>query len=104
MIKVCFTSDDTGYRSFEVSGHAGYNQSGLDIVCAAVSSAVQLTVNAVTEVAGIKADVQVNEDTIILKLPEHCTSQICEILFSALYLHLNLLAKDYKGTIRVIKK
>ena len=35
---------------FSVSGHAGYADSGKDIVCAAVSSAVQLTANGITVV------------------------------------------------------
>ena len=35
---------------FEISGHSGYAEAGEDIVCAGVSSAVQLTVNAVVEI------------------------------------------------------
>lgn len=102
MIRAGFVKKDGRYQSFVVSGHAGYAQSGSDIVCAAVSSAVQLTANAVTDVAGIKAKVQVNEDNIALTLPEGCESDAGELIISALYLHLSLLAEDYKDAIQVI--
>ncbi len=102
MITARFAQKDGRFCSFMVSGHSGYAESGSDIVCAAVSSAVQLTANAITEVAGIKAMVKVNEDNISLTLPNGCESDACELLISALYLHLTLLAEDYKDAIQVI--
>ncbi|SDN40527.1 ribosomal-processing cysteine protease Prp [Acetanaerobacterium elongatum] len=102
MIRAGFVKANGRFKSFVVSGHAGYAESGSDIVCAAVSSAVQLTANAVTEVAGIKAKVQVNEDNIALTLPNGCESDAAELLIAALYLHLSLLAEDYNDAIQVL--
>lgn len=45
MIRADFYQSSGKYREFTISGHAGYAESGQDVVCAAVSSAVQLTVN-----------------------------------------------------------
>ena len=42
---------------FRVTGHAGYAESGSDIVCAGVTTAVQLVANGITECAGIIAEV-----------------------------------------------
>ena len=53
---------------FSVSGHAGYADAGEDIVCAAVSSAVQLTANGITEILGLSASVEAEGDTVSLRL------------------------------------
>ena len=45
MINAVFYRQNGSFYAFEVKGHAGYAESGKDIVCASVSSAVQLTVN-----------------------------------------------------------
>ena len=37
------------FRGFDISGHAGYAESGKDVVCASVSSAVQFAVNILDE-------------------------------------------------------
>jgi len=41
---------------FEVIGHAGYDASGKDIVCAAVSAVVQTAVIGLTDVVGLKVE------------------------------------------------
>ena len=46
MIKVYIEKDDK-INSIKISGHAGYNESGKDIVCASVSSIAITTVNAI---------------------------------------------------------
>ena len=50
MIRVEFTKSGELLTCFSVSGHAGYDDYGHDIVCASVTSAVQLTANGITEV------------------------------------------------------
>ena len=47
---------------FAVSGHAGYDDYGHDIVCASVTSAVQMTANGLTEVLELQGDVTVDGD------------------------------------------
>ena len=42
-----FTRQEKLY-GFKISGHAGYADKGEDIVCASVSSAVQLVANTIT--------------------------------------------------------
>ncbi len=44
-----------------VSGHSGYAEAGSDIVCAAISSMVMLTLNTVTERFGCKANIKTDE-------------------------------------------
>lgn len=87
--------------SITVSGHAGFAEYGKDIVCAAVTSAVQLTINGITEILKIPADVKVLQDKITIHIPQSHAEQT-QAFTEALYLHLNVLAEDYVGTIKVI--
>ncbi len=46
MIKITVTKDEDKYNHIIVTGHAGYDKYGKDIVCSAVSSIVTTSVNA----------------------------------------------------------
>lgn len=48
--------------SLVASGHTGYAESGEDIVCAAISAIIQTAAMGLTEVAGIKARVDRNDE------------------------------------------
>ena len=50
MIQFRLAERNGNFVGFSVSGHAMFDEAGRDIVCAAVSSAVQLTVNGITEI------------------------------------------------------
>ncbi|MEG2814001.1 MAG: ribosomal-processing cysteine protease Prp, partial [Oscillospiraceae bacterium] len=78
----------------------GFNDYGFDVCCASVTSAVQLTANAITEILKVKASVGAFENEIKLTLPDvSCKSAMSFI--QALRLQLELLANDYEGNIRV---
>lgn len=64
MITAVFACAADAVAAVTVSGHAGYAPAGEDIVCASVSSAVQLTANALTEILGTKAQVKVSENSV----------------------------------------
>lgn len=99
MITAEFFKKQETYIGFQIKGHADFSNSGNDIVCASVSSAVQLTVNTITECFGIKADVKVLKDKIQLKLPQ--SEELAEKMLEGLLLHLTMLSEDYEGTIKV---
>lgn len=100
MIQATFFGTPKKLNGFSLSGHAGYDDYGHDIVCASVSSAVQMTVNGVTEVLKLNANVNVEENLIEMKLSEQ-NAQKAQPFLQALLLHLNLLSEDYEGTIQV---
>lgn len=100
MIKALFTKDANGYNSFSIKGHAMYDDFGKDIVCASVTSAVQLTANAITEVIGIKAVISVLENEIKLKLPENSPKEAYDFMH-ALFIHIGILSEDYWGAIEL---
>lgn len=100
MIKALFTKDANGFVEFSIKGHAMFDDFGKDIVCASVTSAVQLTANAITEVIGIKAKVSVLENEIRLTLPENPPKEAFDFM-KALFIHLGIIGEDYEGTIEL---
>ena len=70
MIEAEFFRKNGAFTGFAVSGHAGFDQHGRDIVCASVSSAVQLTVNGITEILSERADIKVKENLVKLLLKD----------------------------------
>ena len=92
------TSDDE-LVGFSVSGHAGYDDFGNDIVCASVSSAVMLAANTITEAFKAEAKVKVTDNRIEMRLKKH--EQNAEKVLLGLLTHLYMLSEDYQGTIKV---
>ena len=62
MTTASFFKKNGKIQKFSVSGHSGYSEQGSDIVCAAVSSMVMLTVNIITEDLNVPCDVKVIEE------------------------------------------
>lgn len=100
MINASFHKKDGSFVGFTVKGHADYDNYGQDIVCASVTSAVQLTANAITEILKVQASVEVHENEIRLSLPGEYDPG-CAAFIDALYLHLVVFSQDYEGTIQV---
>ncbi len=106
MIKAEFLSYGGGYVGFSVSGHAGAGEYGHDIVCSAVTSAVMLTVNTITDYLFSEADAQVGQNKVlfVLKKPEGATSIAARQVIASFKAHLEEIAKDSPGTIRISEK
>ena len=88
-------------RRFVVSGHAGYAENGKDIVCASVSSAVQMAVNGITEIVKTNCEVNVKKESIECVLPPEPRAAARHFV-SALRLQLKNLSEDFPGTINLI--
>ena len=107
MTRAVFRTRAQRILGFEVSGHSGYAEAGEDIVCAGVSSAVQMTVNAVVEIIGVAAQVRSRrEDAFVsLTLPGEIDNermQQCQIALRALLLQLELLEEECPEFLNVI--
>lgn len=62
MIRVTYErAADGSIRSFTMHGHARYDESGRDIVCAAASAVTFGTLNALEELLGVKPDTRTDE-------------------------------------------
>ena len=95
-----FKNENNKLLGFEITGHAGFEDMGLDIVCASVSSAAMMTCNTVTEVFKLDARVQVADNTIMLKLLSDETEQGDKLLLGFM-IHMICLSEDYPSCIKV---
>ena len=102
MITVDFLTTPDGFLSgFRVAGHSDYSENGSDIVCAAVSSAVYMAMNTVTDVIGVQPlAVRVNDGEAFFRV-ELKDEVVCRTVFTGLKLHLLGLEEQYPQNINV---
>ena len=107
MTRVEFFNPNDRIEGFCCSGHSGYGEEGTDIVCAAVSSAVQFAITTIVDVLGVKAKTKVKEDEarITLKLPASCEEEedAVQAILTGLMLTLCSLRDDYPDYIEVME-
>ena len=106
MIKAEFLRYSDALVGFSVSGHAGAGEYGHDIVCSAVTSAVMLTANTITDFLYAGADVQIGENKVLLVLkdPDSVMSMAAKQVIASFHKHLEIIADDAKGTIQITVK
>lgn len=92
------------YSGFEVKGHAGKAPYGKDIVCAAVSTAVQMALIGIDEVAGVKDTYIINDAYIKCDIPQNLSdkqSDRVQTLVSAMHLCIKSIEEQYQDFVRV---
>ncbi len=104
MIKASFTKKNGKFVNFRVSGHSGYSEQGSDIVCAAVSSMVMLTVNTVTEDFGVLASVITEEENAVIDFSVNNSDERAHLIISGLLRELKALENDFPKNISVVVK
>ena len=105
MIKFTFFKRDGIYYGFEEQGHAGYAESGDDIVCSAVSAMTMLIVNAIEVAYASDVEYTIDEDTTDIKVVARGALAEFEAderkrfaisgLIEAYYLQLNDMLEEY---------
>lgn len=93
MICATFLKRNGNLCGFSVKGHSGSALSGHDIVCAAVSSAVYMAANTITEVCGCAADIREEDGHLTLKIVKDEAN--AQMILQGLKLHLEVLAEQY---------
>ena len=109
MTTVSFTLEGERITGFTVRGHSGYADSGADVVCAAITSAVRLAECAVNDVLGLGAAVKVKEAdaSISLRLPgglSQSNEETCQTLMAALMVYLAELHEEYPDNLIVVEE
>ena len=108
MTTVTFLTEDARIIGFDVQGHSGWGESGEDIVCAAITSAVRLVEATVNDVMGLCAAVKVREAdaSISLRLPgglANTAESTCQNLLTGLMDYLAQLHDEYPDNIEVME-
>ncbi len=101
MTSVKFLVDSLGLCGYEINGHCSYDgddEAG-KIVCAAVSSAVYMAANTITDIIGQKAEIEMSEARMLLKVKK--PSAETKMVLAGLKLHLEGLSGQYSNNIRI---
>lgn len=106
MIEVQFFDQEGRISGFSVSGHSGYAESGADIVCAAVSTAVNFAEATIRDVLGESAKLRVDDGkaSVTLNLPARCDNEdAVQAVLAGMMLTLGALRDDYPDFIEVME-
>ena len=96
MICVEFSGNSDNITGFEVSGHAGYDEYGRDIVCAAVSALATNTANSIEQFTEDDMTVDVDEKTGLLRLTMTSTiSDSSKLLLKSFKLGIESIEQAY---------
>lgn len=98
MIKVNIKTVNNNIDTIEISGHAGYDVMGKDIVCAAVSSITITTVNAILKLDS-KAIDYIQDENLTINVKKH--DEVTLVLIQNMIDLLQELEKDYKKNIKI---
>lgn len=103
MTSVCFTRDaDDLISSVEISGHAGYADEGEDIVCAAITSAIQLAHILLEDIHDLVIDTIVEQEGAYIRvsLPDDAREAGQDVM-QALHMHYLEMQESYAEFIEV---
>ncbi len=96
MISVSITKTGDAYSGFTCSGHAGYAEEGLDIICAAVSALTINTVNSLEQLTDDGLTAEQSEDGGYMKVEVECPlSTEAKVLMQSLVLGLTMIEQTY---------
>jgi len=95
------TQEDGRILGFTIVGHSDYSEIGSDIVCAAVSSAVYLIANTITDVLFVSPlSLRISEGDMLFRV-EPRDEHKCRDIFIGLRIHLIGLEEQYPEFIKV---
>jgi len=100
MITVIVEKDKEKISLISIMGHSGYDESGKDIVCSAVSTATILTVNLIEKLS-LKYEFVEDEKNTSMKIINLDTSDLMQNILENLVYNLKQIAKDYKKFVKI---
>ncbi len=99
MTKVSFDLQQTRFKKLTVMGHSGYSEEGSDIVCAAISSSLNLACS-VLEKSGVQFKESVGKTSVIVEL-SNTDEPMGQYVFDALFTELSALSENYPDNVKV---
>lgn len=100
MIKIKVNYNEKYVDEVKVTGHAGYDVHGKDIVCASVSSIVITSANLILKIDKEKVSIKQEEGLIEIKVLKK--DEIINIILLNMIDMLEELSKDYKKNVKII--
>jgi len=100
MTRAVFEKQNGRFCGLVIEGHAGQAAAGENIVCAAISSAVQYATILITESFHEQDEETAEGETISVRLKKPSEGNGSRVL-EGLYQHLKCVSEDYPGTISI---
>ena len=110
MIKIEIQRQNNRITYFEIKGHADFSGFGEDVICAAVSSVGQMTVNGLIETLKLKKKLKFTEEDgyIFCDLKNSGLTddelENADILVESMYSYLKAVARSYSEFVRLEEK
>jgi len=101
MIKAIYEVTNGKYTKLEVSGHAQFDESGKDLVCASVSSIMFGLMNGLD---ALNEDVEIKQLTNKIIITNHCSSNIVQDYLELVMMQLKTIEESYGDFIKVERK
>ena len=101
MTKIEFIRGRQGYCGFSAEGHAGDMPEGENIVCAAISAAVELTECQLSDVLLLETDVRVDPKTAAVSVYLKTADAQAQAPIRALRMYLEALAQTYPRFLKI---
>lgn len=96
------------FIGFKMKGHAGYNTSGPDILCASLSTASQLIINGIIDWTGVDIDDVLHEEqveaVVDFEIPFFLTSPTTQQLFKSFEMFVEQLVEQYQGYVELERR
>ena len=104
MIHAKFITTDNKLIGFTVCGHGTDNEDDFEgrLICSAVSSAVYMAVNTITDVIGAEIEYSDEGDEFSVKVLTNLSQS--EVILKGLEMHLKALKEEYKNKITIISE
>lgn len=102
---ICFKvkrSADGKIVRLEVEGHAGYAESGFDIVCAAVSTACTMAINGIEAQNLAKLTYKESDGFLVCDIPPE-REEGADVLLDSLMMIIYEIAKQYKKYLFILE-
>ena len=106
MTTFSFKNEQGRITGFTCEGHSGYAEAGADIICAAVSTAVQFATATICDVLGVSCKTKVDEENALIRLslPAVCEEEdAAQAVLSGMMLTLSALHDEYPDYIEVLE-
>lgn len=108
MIKVViYKAREGSISGFKVTGHAGFNSHGKDIVCSAVSALAQTTLLGLVKVAEAEVDYRIDEGFLTCNLIKAGTEKqriMCDAILGTLQVGLKSIKESYIKYIDIVEE
>lgn len=107
MTKIEFFRKNGDIIRYKASGHSGYAEEGSDIICASISTVLQLPLMSLTEVLKTKPKFKINKDGFLeVDLREINKADYDKIytLLETVVLFIKELSKQYPKNIKLVEK